>query len=83
MKIPTRYSFLSTVANDNISAVIDAEKLYGVLDDIVAGGFVLFTGEQKISMKLERLCDSEDGVQQVILGSISSTYFTSSVKTIV
>ena len=63
----TRYSFLPTVANDHISAVIDTEKLYRVLDDSVAGGFVLFTGEQKIGMEFECFCDSEDGVEQVIL----------------
>ena len=50
-----------------MSAVVDAEELNRVFDDGGAGGRVVFAGEQQVGMELERLRDSEDRVEQVVL----------------
>ena len=47
--------------------MVDAQQLNRVLDDGVAGGRVVFAGEQQVGVELQRLCDSEDSVEQVIL----------------
>ena len=50
-----------------MSAVVDAEELNRVFDDGGAGGRIVFAGEQQVGMELERLRDSEDRVEQVVL----------------
>ena len=55
MSFSTGNSLLSTIANDDISAVLDAEKLDRVFDDSCSGSIVLLSGEQEVCMKSKRL----------------------------